>query len=356
MLVGIFDEGATFFDDPAATFASFRAVRAQVVRVSLYWGGRLGVAKRRPADGADPGDAAYDWALYDRTVNLAAQNSMKVLFSIYATPGWANAGAGVNRAPRNFDDLRKFAFAAATRYSGRFQTADGATLPPVRLWTAWNEPNNPVYLKPQFKRVGGSWVVQSAIDYAKICDAVYSGVHETELGAEKVACGVTAPRGNNDPTSSRPSVAPIAFLTALKNAGLKRFDAYAHHPYYASPSETPTTRPLTPNGAAPTAVTLANLDVLARSLTRLYGPRRIWITEYGFQTNPPDSIFGVSWAKQATYLTQAFAIARRNPRVDMMLWFLLKDDPVLAGWQSGLTTATGRKKPAFTAFQRLPHG
>jgi hypothetical protein len=40
----------------------------------------------------------------------------------------------------------------------------------------------------------------------------------------------------------------------------------------------------------------------------------------------------------------------------MMLWFLLKDDPVLGGWQSGLTTASGRKKPAFTAFRNLPHG
>jgi hypothetical protein len=39
----------------------------------------------------------------------------------------------------------------------------------------------------------------------------------------------------------------------------------------------------------------------------------------------------------------------------MMLWFLLKDDPSLAGWQSGLITTSGRKKPAFAAFKNLPH-
>ena len=40
----------------------------------------------------------------------------------------------------------------------------------------------------------------------------------------------------------------------------------------------------------------------------------------------------------------------------MMIWFLLKDEPViLAGWQSGLMTATGKKKPAFAAFASLPH-
>ena len=61
-------------------------------------------------------------------------------------------------------------------------------------------------------------------------------------------------------------------------------------------------------------------------MTRLYGNKRIWITEYGYQTNPPDRIFGVSFANQARYLTQAYGIAKRNPRIDMFLWFLLRDE------------------------------
>ena len=36
-----------------------------------------------------------------------------------------------------------------------------------------------------------------------------------------------------------------------------------------------------------------------------------------------------------------------------MLWFLLKDDPDQNGWQSGLITAAGKKKPAFAAFLNL---
>jgi hypothetical protein len=166
---------------------------------------------------------------------------------------------------------------------------------------------------------------------------------------------VTAPRGNNNPASARPSVSPVAFLIAAKKAGMRTFDAYAHNPYYGTPIETPTTKPPgTRSGQVPTAVTLANLDVLLKELGHLYGPRHLWITEYGYQTNPPDSLFGVSWAAQARYLTQAFAIARKNPRIDMMLWFLVKDQPALGGWQSGLITVDGRRKPAFAAFQRLP--
>ena len=50
-------------------------------------------------------------------------------------------------------------------------------------------------------------MIESAIDYAKICNAVYSGVHATRAAAaSKVACGVTAPRGNNAPGSHAASV------------------------------------------------------------------------------------------------------------------------------------------------------
>ncbi len=64
-------------------------------------------------------------------------------------------------------------------------------------------------------------------------------------------------------------------------------------------------------------------------------------------------MIGVTYAKQAAYLTEAFGIARKNPRIDMMLWFLLKDEPNLNGWQSGLITYRGAKKPAYNAFAKL---
>jgi hypothetical protein len=354
LLVGIFDEGETFYDDPAVVFPTYKALKTQILRVGLHWGGRLGVARARPLSAADPEDPAYDWSLYDRTVQYANQYGQKVLFSIVDTPSWANGGKPVNRAPLRYSDLQAFAEAAATRYSGTYIGDDGRTLPAVRYWTAWNEPNNPVFLSPQYTRSRGGWVMSGAAAYAKICNAVYDGIHGTLLKNEKVACGVTGPRGNNSPTSSRPSVSPLAFLRATKSAGMKRFDAYAHHPYYGQPNETPTTPPPAARGAKPTAVTLGNINDLIVELTRLYGPKPVWLTEYGYQTNPPDKQFGVSWAKQAQYLTQAFAIARKNPRIDMMLWFLARDEPSLAGWQSGLQTRAFKKKPAWNAFIKVP--
>ena len=351
MQVGFFDEAHTLYGDPAYSFPLLKSLHAKVLRVNLYWGGKFGVAKRKPVEAYDPADPAYDWGLYDRLVRYATANGIKPLFSVYGTPAWENKGRGLNRAPRVPFDLAEFTYAAAIRYSGTYPGDDGELLPPVRYWLAWNEPNNPVFLAPQYRRVGSRWVIQSAKDYAKICDAVYRGVHGSLLNGEKVACGATAPRGNNSPQSSRPSVSPLAFMRALRKAGLKRLDAYAHHPYYGRPSESPTTKPSGLQGRV-TAITLANINELIAQLTKLWGHKPLWITEYGYQTDPPDPAFGVSWARQAAYLRQAFAIAHRNPRIQMMLWYLLQDEPILSGWQSGLLTATGKKKPSFAAFQR----
>ena len=358
--VGIYDNSEVY-GHPGRSFPLLRQLRAQVIRVDMYWGGRsgiyrtLGVARRRPADATDPDDPAYNWSVYDLTVRLAARNRMAVVFSIVGTPPWANGGRAPNRAPRRAADLQRFAYAAATRYSGTFVPAgreDDDPLPAVRNWLAWNEPNVPVFLYPQWRRVGRRYVIQSAVDYARICNAIYAGVHATALRNEKVACGVTAPRGNNAPRSRRPSVSPLSFLRAMKRAGARRFDAYAHHAYYGSPTETPRTPP-----RARTAVTLGNINTLVREVNRLYGSRpRIWLTEYAYQTRPPDAVFGVSFAQQAQYLAQSFAIARRHPRIDMMIWFLLRDERRLRGrdgWQSGLVTVGGRRKPAFRTFQRL---
>ena len=345
--VGVVDH-ALALGQPDELAPSLRGLGAQVLRVNLYWGGKFRVPRTKPKDGTDPADRAYDWGPYDRIVLEADRASAEVAFTIFGTPAWANGGRPPNRAPRDPERLEDFAYAAATRYSGSYERADGTVLPRVRFWIAWNEPNIPLGLVPQWRRVAGRWVIQSARSYARICNAIYEGVHFTLLKGQKVACGVTAPRGNNAPLRKRPSVTPIAFLRAMKSAGARTFDAYAHQPYYGSRGESPSTLPRGPH-----AITLANIDRLVREVTRLYGRKRIWITEYGYETNPPDLAFGVSWARQAEYLTQAFRIARVHPRIDLMLWFLVRDEFRITGWQSGLVSDDGLRKPSFAAFRQV---
>jgi hypothetical protein len=372
MLIGINDEQDTLYGDPPTAFQDLHTLRTQVLRVNLYWGGnKWAVANSKPTDPTDPGDPAYNWALYDRLVEYAHTYGIQVVFSILGTPAWANGGQRPNRAPTNPNDLQNFAFAAAERYSGYWTPPSwqaqpelgvgNGPLPVVNLWTAWNEPNNPIWLYPQYKRVRGKWVVQSAIDYAKICNAVYLGVHTVTINpqrgpipGEKVACGVTDPRGNDAPNTKRASVDPLTFLTAAKNAGMGPFDAYAHNPYASSGKEGPK---FNPKQKKIRRIQMGNLGVLMALLKKYYGSKHLWITEYGYQTNPPDkTIWGTSWRNQALYMKQAVALARSMPRIDMFLWYLVKDEPLIGGWQSGLETVTGQHKPAWNAFRSLPRG
>ena len=373
MLIGINDEQEALYGDPFLAFQNLTKLRTQVLRVNMYWGGnKWAVANTQPTDATDPGDPAYNWALYDRLVMYATNDDIKVVFSIVGTPRWANGGQSPSHAPTNMLALQNFAYAAAERYSGywtppswQYQPTlgiDGTQpLPVENLWTAWNEPNNPVFLVPQYKRVKGKWAVQSAITYAKICNAVYKGVHSVLISpakgvvpGEKVACGVTDPKGNDGPTSTRPSVDPLTFLTAAKKAGMGPFDAYAHNPYASAGTESPS---YVPKGRTARRIQLGNLPVLMALLHKYYGNKHLWITEYGYQTNPPDkTIFATTWTRQAQYMKQAVTLARSMPRIDMFIWYLLRDEPRKTGWHSGLETAAGKHKPSWNAFVTLPRG
>lgn len=355
MLRGIYDD-AEVFGNEARAFPAFQELGVQVIRMTLRWDQ---VARTKPASPADPGDLAYDWAAFDRAVFLAEASGQHVLATILGAPAWANGGKAPNVVPHKSKPLAAFAeqaylfsIAAARRYSGLYQTPEYAQLPRITRWTAWNEPNDPTFLKPQYVKKAGGYLPIAGLVYARICTAVHAGVHLA--GAEAgykvtVACGVTNPGGNNIGRAKRASTSPIPFIQWMKR-GDATFDVYAHHPYNGSAFETPTG-----GSGIPTRIGLGDLPKLIRELDRLW-PRkkyRIWLTEYGYQTNPPDKNFGVSWAKQADYLEQANGILVANPRVTMLIWFLLRDQEDLGGFQSGLVTAAGKRKPAYDVYRGL---
>ena len=358
MKLGIYDDAQTIGNTNQA-FDQLSELRTQIVRVTLDW---RAAAPTKPAAGTFADPASYQWGPYDGVVKAAKARGMDVIFSILWTPAWAGGGPDPGKGiPRNMAHLQAFARAAATRYSGTSldpdQTTPGALLPRVRFWTAWNEPNAPNFLKPQYKRMGGRYVIWSARQYAKMCTAVFKGVHSAEASAVvsrgKVACGVTNPGGNNRPRGARGAPTPLNFMRTMR-AGRPKFDVFAHHPYAATPRETPTSPPSGGRGR----VTLGNLGVLIKEMSRLgWGSKRIWLTEYAYQTKPPDRRFGVLATKQAAYLKQSYKIAKKTRRVDMFVWFLLKDELDVGRWQSGLIwsfgTKDGDKKPAYAAFRTL---
>jgi hypothetical protein len=111
-------------------------------------------------------------------------------------------------------------------------------------------------------------------------------------------------------------------------------------------------------------VSLASLPRLESALDRLQRAGRlkastsrfgIFIDEYGYQTNPPDRVSGISATQQNTWLQRAAYQAWRDPRVKLFTQYLWRDEPVdsdgtYAGWQSGLRYADGRAKPSLKTF------
>ena len=268
---------------------------------------------------AEPKNGAYDWSRSDRVLLSLRRHGLTPVVTLVGTPPWANSGRAPNYAPVRPRDFRAFARAVASRY------------PWVRYWLIWNEPNHPLWLKP----------TTAAIYVQHLLNPGYEGIHAV-LPKALVGGGVTAPRGGLG------GVAPVTWLRGMARAHAK-LDAYAHNPYPLRPGETPSAHGcrFCPN------ITMATLPKLLILVRRYWGLKPVWLTEYGYQTNPPDQFLGVPPRQQATLLSLAAMRAWRLARVTMLIQYLYVDEPQLSRFQTGLVYVDGKPKPSLNGF-RLP--
>jgi hypothetical protein len=286
-----------------------------VVRYTLRWDQ---IAHTRPTVPADPTDAAYNWSAADPVLDGLRQHGIEVVLQLVGTPAWANGGKASNYAPSSSATFGAFATAAAHQY------------PWVRRWVIWNEPNQVRWLRP----------TTPTIYTIRLLNPAYAAIHSVIPGA-LVAGGGTAPRGATG------GVSPVAWIAGM-HAVHARLDAYAHNPYPLDPKRE---TPLTGGCDHCTTITMATITRLVTLVGHDWPKARIWLTEYGYQSNPPDKLLGVSLALQARYIGEGAYVAYHTPKVDMLIHFLYRDEPTLSRFQSGLVTVTNAVKPAYTAFQ-----
>ena len=296
--------------------ATFKRLGVPFVRFTLHWNQ---VAPTRPKNPTSPRDRAYDWRRPDRILRGLRRYGLTPVLTLVGTPAWANNGRAPNFAPPHPRDFRRFATAAARRY------------PWVRYWLIWNEPNKPLWLRP----------TRAAIYVQHLLNPAYDAIHAV-LPHARVAGGVTAPRGGLG------GVAPVTWIRGMAAAHAK-LDAYAHHPYPLRPNETPSSGGCK-NCPSITMATIPKLLILVR---RYFGPKPVWLTEYGYQTNPPDTFLGVSLKRQGTMLSLAALRTWRLARVTMLIQYLYQDEVSLSRFQTGLVFADGRPKLSLVAF-KLP--
>jgi hypothetical protein len=349
------------------------ALGADGVRAQVLWRSIAPAKRPRAFDGADPAAyAARRWNPLDGLVRgLAARRLSLLLSPSLPMPSWASRCKRYRTVCRpDAVEYGRFLRALGRRYSGAYRDENegGGVLPRIDRWSFSNEPNQPAWLRPQLARRDGLVYPAAAVLYRSMVLAGTAGLRATGHARDQMLLGETGPIGRRTgPLGARP-VSPRPFLRALlcldgregRAAALLgctrprrlRVTGYAHHPYTRGGSRAPRTK-----GDAATEITIASIGRLERLLDeaadkgRLREDLPIHYTEYGFQTDPPDGLFGVPLARQAEFLNESDWMAFRNPRVRTVAQYKLVDDRVVSSFQSGLRFWDLRPKPGYDAYR-----
>jgi hypothetical protein len=369
--LGMEDEGLLLSNPqlaPAAVIA-WKDLGVDVVRIHARWWeiAPRGASTKAPSgfNASDPNDAGYFWTPLDNAVATVRATGMRVMLTITGPgPLWASS------EPRRHNSRWKpspkaygaFARAVATRYKDQ-----------VDRYLLWNEPNQQGWLQPQWqcnsKRRNCRAVAPHV--YRSLVRAAEPQVHAADPGSE-VVMGELAPVGD-PPISSNTPIKPLIFMRELGcvdaryrtiRTGLcKGFKAatsdsfgYHPHPLLNAPDK------VNPD---PDEAQFADLSRLFHVLDKLRAKKRlrtspnIHLTEFGYQTNPPDKAVGISLASQTKYLQQAAFVAWRAKRVRGLSFYQWDDEPVVnrgsgtkrySGWQTGLRFNNSRPKPVLSTF------
>lgn len=330
-----------------------RKARADIVRIDISW--RVVAPGVEPPDATNP--AIYDWGSVPAAVSEARARGLDVLLTVSSAPAWAEGSNRPASAPPgtwkpNGKKFGQFARALASKFGGQ-----------VRRYQAWVEPNIYTFLNPQYE---GRKLVGPDI-YRRMLNSFYAGIHAVQPRAIVVSGG-TAPYG--DPRGGRRS-RPLVFLRDLlclkgrnklrptKCKHRAKLDALAHHPINTSGG---------PKRSASHPDDVATPDVknVVRTLrkaeranrVRPGGHRQVWLTEFWWETRPPDKCTGVPVKKHARWIKQALRSFKRQG-ASVAVNFLLRDAPYekadcgRATFQTGAFFADGDRKPAFRAFRRF---
>jgi hypothetical protein len=361
-----FFEGSSVLLNPgkrAAAMAQLDALGVKALRVELYWQQVAPGANssKKPAFNAEDPNS-YFWGAYDWLLAEAAARKWQVLLTVTSpVPRWATSDRKAPYVTRpDPRDFKEFMTAVARHYGKE-----------VAIYSIWNEPNHPAFLRPQFNANG---TPASPKIYRSLYQAGYAGLQAAGLAHPQVLFGETAPTGYDTVNVHREGrrallhdVAPLAFLRSALclnphyvksgTCGPLEMAGYAHHAY---------TTPAFFRAPERDDVTIVVLSRLTRALDlaarahAIPAHAPIYLTEFGVQSKP-NRFLGVPVARQAEYDAIAERIAWSNPRVAGFSQYLLRDDPLggppgssvnggTVGFQTGLEYLNGARKPLYFAW------
>ena len=366
--------------DPNEAMAEAKALGVDMVRVFVNWysvSPRPRSASRpRGFDVGDPDERGYHWSTLDAFVARARTNGLKILFTLSPPiPHWASEEP--RRCPHRIGGyahltrscmwrpspklFAQFVKAVARRYGSR---ATGTYGGQAGLYSIWNEPNLEHYLYPQLRRMPGGPVDLAARRYRELWQEGWKAIAAYDRPLRnKVLFGETAAISSPMDTlyaalcldeQGRPFRGRRRALQGCSSPRRLPIGGIAVHPYNKEAGGSVFTRSFTldslPLGYLPRLHRL--MDRAAR-LGRIPRGRGVYITEFGFQSSPPDRLVRIGLGRHAASINEAERLFFADPRVKATAQYELFDAPKVREFNTGLRRSSGRKKPAWDAF-RMP--
>ena len=370
VLLGLTDK------DPDKAMAEVKYLGGDVVRVFVVWSTRLAGedephGPRRASTRRTTNSPGYDWSLYDEFVQRAQRNGLKVMLTLSGEiPFWASREP--DRCPHfiggysnlalscmwkpDRDLFEQFSQAVATRYKGL-----------VEYYSLWNEPNLEHYLYPQYSRAGRSTIDLGGKMLRELWTSGYRGLTRADPAVkDKVLFGETAAISSPMDTlyaalclnqSGRPyKKGRVRRLMGCDKPSKLPIGGLAVHPYNKDAVGSVFTRSFTKDSMA-MAYTSRATRVLRRAerYGRIPRGRGVYITEFGFQTKPPDKK-GLSFNGQAKAMNESDRLFFGDQRIRAVAQFELYDVPEVVDddvYNTGLRTQAGQLKPSWGAY-RMP--
>jgi hypothetical protein len=257
------------------------------------------------------------WMGYDDMYHRILATGARPLITVMGAPCWAavHCAGGLTNVPKSkhMDSWARFVGDVARRY------------PKARGIEVWNEQN-----------LAKFWPAKlSARKYGRVLRAAGRGVREANPKMPVISGGLL-PSPDDDPGQ----VAYPKFLKrSLKTAKRRNYDGVGIHPF--------------PFFADDAVGKVRQVIRKTRRITRRAGGRgkRIWVTEVGVSTAPPDNY---TLRGQARTLGRIYDALARMRDVASIIVHKFEDDPGgtrrEAGW--GVTNANGSPKPSFCALAK----
>lgn len=279
------------------------------------------------------GPTTWDTGYFtDQQIKDEVARGVQVVGLAMYTPQWATSTPATPRTtnlPVNlylaFDDPQnywgQFIFKLAQRYKGQIDT-----------WVVWNEPD--MYSDAiQYTWDG------SVTDLYQLVKVAYLAVKKANPEAKVALPGMTYWW---DKEGGRP-----LYLARFLEAAAHDPSAAAHGDYFDIVVLHQYSNPLN---------TFAAVKVMQRALATYGLDRPIWIGESNVAPNddpgaPITPILHATLDQQASYMIQAFALARAAGAERMSVYKMVDERPEGPGEMYGLVRNDGSVRPAFTAFQ-----